>query len=153
MTATTATGTATTATDTVRAFFAAFATHDLDQILALVDEDAHWYVPGEPALVPWAGERRGHASLREFFELVFTVAEPLAFDIHGMAELGDTVLIPGRFAYRYHRSGQTLDDEFILKITVRDGLVTDYRIFEDSLRLARAYLGDTAPGALPGPAV
>ncbi|WP_370423757.1 nuclear transport factor 2 family protein [Streptomyces sp. QH1-20] len=114
-------------------------------MLALVDEDAHWYVPGDPTLVPWAGERRGHASLREFFELVFTVAEPLAFDIHGMATLGDTVLIPGRFAYRYHRSGQVLDDEFVLKITVRDGLVTSYRIFEDSLRLARAYLGEDAP--------
>lgn len=128
-------------TVTVLAFFEAFGARDVPGMLELIEEDVHWYVPGDPALVPWAGERRGHAALREWFPLVFEAAEPLVFEVWGTAERDETVLVWGRFAYRYHGSGRELDDEFVMRFTVAGGLISAYRIFEDSLRLARAYGG------------
>ena len=59
-----------------------------------------------------------------------------------MTEIGDQVLVAGRFAYRFHTSGQVLDDEFVMRFTTTaDGRIRAYRIFEDSLGLARVYLG------------
>lgn len=45
-------------------------------------------------------------------------------------------------------SGQVLESEMILRFTVTDGLITDYRVFEDSLGITRAHTGEphtTAP--------
>ncbi|GAB4586581.1 nuclear transport factor 2-like protein [Nocardia sp. IFM 10818] len=65
--------------------------------------------------------------------------------MHTHAAAG-AVYVHGRFVYRFHPSQQILDDEFIMRFTVADGLVTSYRIFEDSLILPRVYTGDPALG-------
>ncbi|MEU2392855.1 nuclear transport factor 2 family protein [Streptomyces sp. NPDC007369] len=139
-----------TATAVVRAYFDAFGVRDMDRALSHVAPDATWTVPGDPRIVPWAGVRQGHDSLREFFSLIAEAAEPLAFEVHGLAEVpaeqGTKVVVPGRFAYRFTVSRQVLDDTFVMVFTVAEGRITAYEIFEDSLGLARAYTGDPVLG-------
>jgi uncharacterized protein len=135
-----------TGVDTVNAFFEAFGARDIDRLLSLITPDATWTIPGDPALVPWVGRRTGHNEIRAFFTELFKAAEPLAFEVQSMTEVGDQVLIPGRFVYRFQPSGQVLDDEFVMRFTVTgDGRVRAYQIFEDSLTLARVYLGEGEP--------
>ncbi|MFC9999780.1 nuclear transport factor 2 family protein [Nocardia sp. NPDC127526] len=81
---------------TVNAFFAAFGARDLDALLALIAEHATWTIPGDPAIVPWAGQRDRNALADGFFRPLFEAAS--------------------------------------------------YRIFEDSLILARVYTGDPSLG-------
>lgn len=64
-------------------------------------------------------------------------------------ETDGQVLVPGRYASRFHPSGQVLESEMILRFTITDGLITGYRVFEDWLGVTRSYLG--AP-LTPGPA-
>lgn len=130
-------------TAVVNAYFEAFGARDLDRLLSFFSADASWIVPGDPKLTPWVGERTGPDDIRRFFELFFEAAEPLAFDVHSFTEVGeDQVLIVGRFAYRFDGSGLEFDDEFVQRYTIGDGKITAFRIFEDSLGLARAYRGE-----------
>jgi ketosteroid isomerase-like protein len=130
-------------TATVNAYFEAFGAREPDRLVSFFAADASWVVPGDPALTPWAGDRSGPQDIRQFFELFFEAAEPLAFEVHSFTEVGDDqVLITGRFAYRFHASGLEFDDEFVQRYTIGDGKITAFRIFEDSLGLARAYRGE-----------
>lgn len=128
---------------TVNAYFDALGTRDLDRLVSFFAPDASWIVPGDRALTPWVGHRTGPDEIREFFTLFFDAAEPLAFEVQSMTDAGDgNLLVVGRFAYRFHGSGLEFDDEFVMRYTISDGRITAFRMFEDSLGLSRAYLGE-----------
>jgi ketosteroid isomerase-like protein len=131
------------ATAIVDAYFQAFAARDIDRLVSFFSPDASWIVPGDPELTPWVGHRTGPNEIANFFTLFFDAAEPLAFEVYSQTQTGDDeVLITGRFAYRFRTSGLEFEDEFVQRYTTSDGRITSFRIFEDSLGLARAYLGD-----------
>lgn len=122
-------------TATVNAYFEAFGARDLDRILSFFTPDATWIVPGDPAVTPWVGRRTGPEDIRQFFTQFFQAAEPRAFEVFSMTQASaDQVLVTGRFAY-----------------TIDGGKITGFRIFEDSLGLARAYSGEPV-AALTGSA-
>ncbi|MFF3331855.1 nuclear transport factor 2 family protein [Streptomyces sp. NPDC002888] len=134
---------------TVEAYFKALGTRDMERILPHFAPDATWTIPGDPALTPWAGRRSGPEEIRQSLAAFFAAVEPLAFELRSLVETDGQVLVPGRYASRFHPSGQVLESEMILRFTIADGLITDYRVFEDSLGITRSYLG--APPT-PGPA-
>ncbi|MGW3666718.1 nuclear transport factor 2 family protein [Streptomyces sp. NPDC005141] len=127
---------------TVEAYFDAFGTRDMERVLSHFPPDATWTIPGDPALTPWAGSRTGPEGIRQSLTAFFAAVEPLAFELGTMVEAGGRVLAPGRYASRFHPSGQVLESEMIMRFTVWNGLITDYRVFEDSLGITRAHLGE-----------
>ncbi|MER7930633.1 nuclear transport factor 2 family protein [Streptomyces sp. NPDC096057] len=127
---------------TVEAYFEALGTRDLERILPHFARDATWTIPGDPALTPWAGRRTGPEEIRQSLTAFFAAVEPLAFELGTLVEVDGSVLAPGRYASRFHPSGQVLESEMILRFTVVDGLITDYRVFEDSLGITRTHLGE-----------
>lgn len=133
---------------TVEAYFDALGTREMERILSHFAPDATWTIPGDPALTPWAGRRSGPEEIRQSLTEFFAAVEPLAFELRTMVEADGQVLAPGRYASRFRPSGQVLESEMILRFTVTDGLITDYRVFEDSLGITRTCLGEplsTAP--------
>lgn len=130
-------------TATVNAYFEAFGARDIDRILSFFTTDTTWIVPGDKAVTPWVGRRTGPEDIGQFFTLFFQAAEPRAFEVFGMTQVSaDQVLVAGRFAYHFPGSGHDIDDEFVMRYTVDGGKITGFRIFEDSLGLARAYTGE-----------
>lgn len=132
----------------VAAYLEAFGSRDMERILSHFAPDATWTIPGDPGLTPWAGSRTGPEEIRQSLTAFFAAVEPLAFELQTMVESDGRVLVPGRYASRFHPSGQVLESEMILRFTVADGLITDYRVFEDSLGITRTHLGEplaTAP--------
>ncbi|MER7684118.1 DUF2255 family protein [Streptomyces sp. NPDC097610] len=106
---------------TVEAYFEALGARDRERILSHFAPDATWTIPGDPALTPWAGTRTGPEEIRQSLTAFFAAVEPLAFEL-----------------------------QMILRFTVADGLITDYRVFEDSLGITRTHLGEplmTTPAA------
>lgn len=126
---------------TVEAYFDALGTREMERILSHFAPDATWTIPGDPALTPWAGRRTGPEEIRQSLTAFFAAVEPLAFELQTMVEADGRVLAPGRYASRFRPSGQVLESEMILRFTVADGLITDYRVFEDSLGITRTCLG------------
>ncbi|MGI3225154.1 nuclear transport factor 2 family protein [Streptomyces sp. GTA36] len=127
---------------TVEAYFDALGTREMERILSHFAPDATWTIPGDPALTPWAGRRSGPEEIRQSLTELFAAVEPLAFELRTMVEADGQVLAPGRYASRFRPSGQVLESEMILRFTVTDGLITDYRVFEDSLGITRTCLGE-----------
>ncbi|WP_128430756.1 nuclear transport factor 2 family protein [Streptomyces cyaneus] len=107
-----------------------------------VTPHATWTIPGDPALTPWAGRRTGPEAIRQSLTAFFAAVEPLAFEVQTMVEADGRVLVPGWYASRFQPSGQVLESEMILRFTVVGGLISDYRVFEDSLGITRTYLGE-----------
>nr|WP_294867134.1 carboxymuconolactone decarboxylase family protein [uncultured Pseudogulbenkiania sp.] len=103
----------------------------------LLAEEVEWHTPGDPARVPWAGQRRGRAAVREVFALIAIQAEPLCFEPLCWFDAENEVLVRGRFAYRY-RSGREYEGSFVMRFDVADGLIRRYEIFEDSWAIAEA---------------
>ncbi|WP_431982365.1 nuclear transport factor 2 family protein [Streptomyces qinglanensis] len=131
----------------VNAYLAAFADRDVDRLLGLVAQEAVWTIPGDAQIVPWVGTHRGRETLRYgYYAPLFEAVEPLAFDVlHSHASAG-AVFVNGRFTFRFHPSEEVLEDELVVRFTTADGLITSFRIYEDSLAVARAYTGDPGLG-------
>ncbi len=127
--------------DAARAFLSALAAGDLTGLLARLHPEVEWHVPGDRALVPWVGTWHGHDEVRRFLSVVADVAEPRAFEVRALLAEGPDVVALGRFGYHYPGTGGDVDDVFALHMVVRNGLITHYRIHEDSLAIARAYSG------------
>ncbi|MFI5967852.1 nuclear transport factor 2 family protein [Streptomyces asoensis] len=127
---------------TVEAYLDAFGARDTENILSRFTPDATWTIPGDPALTPWAGSLPGPEGIRQSLTAFFEAVEPLAFALGTMVEVDGHVLAPGRYTSRFHPSEHVLDSEMIMRFAVTDGLITDYRVFEDSLGITRAYRGE-----------
>ncbi|MFK0159470.1 nuclear transport factor 2 family protein [Streptomyces sp. NPDC090499] len=131
---------------TVEAYLDALGARDMEQILSHFAADSTWTIPGDPALTPWAGSRTGPEEIRQSLTSFFTAVEPLTFELRPLVETGGRVLAPGRYVSRFHPSGQVLESEMILRFAVADGVITDYRVFEDSLGVTRTHLGEPLTG-------
>jgi len=120
---------------TVKEFLAAIGRGDKERLLALVDEDIEWIIPGEEW--PLAGTHRGHAGLADLLktasESVETSTEPREFIAQG-----DRVLVVGFARGKIKATNKTFEDDWIFAITVRDGRLTSIREYVDTQALARA---------------
>ncbi|MFJ9380910.1 nuclear transport factor 2 family protein [Streptomyces sp. NPDC101455] len=130
---------------TVNAYFEAFATHDLQRLPSFFAPDAVWVIPGDPAMTPWAGSRTGPDAIRESLAAFFEFVKPIEVERTGLTEAdGGQVLVQLRYTSRFHPAGKELSSEAIARFTVRNGRITAYRIFEDTLGITRAAHGESA---------
>lgn len=133
--------------EAAQAFLDAFASGEVEAVLDLFTADAVWQIPGDPQLVPWVGTR-DRAGIADYIELFGENAELTSFEIEKIVADDEDALIIGRFGNRF-ASGGELDDPFVIRLTVRDGLISHYVIHEDSLNLARQYVRPSDPHFLP----
>jgi ketosteroid isomerase-like protein len=131
-----------------RAFLDAFARRDIDAALALLTEDVVWHVDGAVE-VPSVGLYQGRHRIKGWIECFPDAFESRGFRISPMIETSTEAIVPGWFRYLVRPTGRTVEGDFTMHFTVRDGLIHHYRIVEDSLALAQAFEADMVfpPGA------
>ncbi|MEU2027022.1 alpha/beta fold hydrolase [Streptomyces sp. NPDC016469] len=132
--------------DVTRAYLDAFGRGDTEAALALLREDVVWHVDGAPE-VPTIGLRQGKARIREWMDGFPPAFEPRGFRVFSVADDGDSALVTGWFRYLVRATQSTVEGDFTMRFTVRDGLISHYQIFEDSLALARAFRAEQATAA------
>ncbi|MDO6406624.1 MULTISPECIES: nuclear transport factor 2 family protein [Pantoea] len=111
---------------------------DVSTIAELVSEEVDWFVAGDVAVVPWIGRKHGKAGAVEFYRQIREQISSEHFEVGEMLVLGGRVMIPGRLASRVNKTGKLIESEFVLDFTVTDGLITRFRLFEDSYAVAQA---------------
>ena len=126
-------------TETVRRLFQAFGRGDVATLMSLLSEDVVWFLAGPTGLIPHAGERRGHAGASEFFQLMGAAVEFEAFEPREFVAQGDKVVALGFERGRVRATGKTFDNPWALVFTVRDGLITEFRSYEDTDAVASAF--------------
>lgn len=117
--------------------YAAFGRGDLQGLLSLFAEDIEWISPGEG--LPLAGTYRGHAEVAGFFQKLSQLAEFSSFEPREFVAEGDRVLVVGFSSGKAKTTNRTFEGHWVMAFTVRDGKVTNFREYMDTLESARAF--------------
>jgi ketosteroid isomerase-like protein len=121
----------------VRDGFAAFGRGDMAGLLALMAEDVEWDIPGEG--LPLAGAYRGRDGVASFFQKLAAEADILDFQPREFVADGDRVLVVGWERSKVKATNRTVEVDWVMAFTVRDGKVAKYRQYTDTKLLASAY--------------
>lgn len=124
--------------EVVQNLFAAFGRADIPGVLELLADDVVWAFPG-PTVIPFAGERHGHAGATEFFTALGGAVEFERFEVRELVAQGDKVVALGFERGRARASGRTFENHWALVFTVRAGRVTHFRSYEDTAALVEAF--------------
>ncbi|MGF6226113.1 ketosteroid isomerase-like protein [Inquilinus ginsengisoli] len=109
-----------------------------EAVASLFTEDPDWDIPGAVDRVPWIGRRSGRAGVADFVRALWDGIEPIRFDISSIVSEGDRAFAAGELESRARRTGRIMRSEFIIDVTVRDGLISRHRLLEDSFAVAEA---------------
>lgn len=90
--------------------------------------------------VPWIRPRETRADMEELFGALQAafMPEDRAADLSLFVVDGDEAVIMGHITQRLRSNGRTMSFPFALRLTVQDGQITRYHIYEDSLTVADA---------------
>jgi hypothetical protein len=122
----------------VRSIFEAFGRGDVPGVLAHVSEDVTWKAPGPP-VIPYFGDRRGHAGATEFFVQLGTNVDFEHFEPGVFVAEGDKVVVLGRERGRVKGTGKTFDNEWALVFTFDGGQVKGFQCYENTAAIAEAF--------------
>ncbi len=120
----------------VKSFFAAVGAYNKKDLIALVDEDVEWIVPGEDW--PLAGTYRGHAELAAVLQKASDEIEMAYPTPPEFVAQGDRVLVVGVATGKIKATKKPFKDDWVFDITVRNGKLTRIREYIDTQALARA---------------
>jgi hypothetical protein len=127
---------------TVQAAYAAFGRGDIAGVLDTMADDIHWQpVLGTARHVPFSGERRGKASVAEFFKIVGDSEAFEQFEPREFIAQGNTVVAIGHYRAVTKATGKRFDVDFVMVFTLRDGKVSAFREFTDSAAINAAFAG------------
>lgn len=138
--------------DVVEAFYAAYATRDIERTAAFIDDDVRWTISGPVDLLAFCGVRRGKAAVLDMMRR--QVAE--VFDVYSFVT--DTMLIEGDRAATFNRLSARIGDDRVISyrlahfIRFRNGKVVENLSLIDSFDAAQQVLGHPLAGQSDEPA-
>jgi ketosteroid isomerase-like protein len=127
----------------VRQVYAAFGRGDLPALFNLLAEDVDWRMAG-PA--PYAGRRKGHAAVQEFFAKLMEAADIQHFAAAEFLAAGDTVVVLGDERIRARATGRVMTQDWAHVYKVRGDKITAVSLIEDTAGHAAIY--DSSPETL-----
>jgi ketosteroid isomerase-like protein len=111
-----------TATEIVQRAYEAFGRGDVPAILGMLADDVDWELAGSPNL-PYAGKRRSHAEVGEFFADVARADRIHVFEPREYIDAGNHVTVLGYEKSTALETGKEFESEWI------HGKVTRWRGF------------------------
>lgn len=123
---------------TVKQYFSAFTGGDIQDVLALLDEQVVWNVAGVPN-VSTVGLLQGKERVRQWMENFPQHFQPLDFVIDTFFSAGNDVLVTGRFRHTILSTGRVAGSDLVIRFVVKNNLICKYQIFEDSAILSQAF--------------
>ncbi|SER13314.1 nuclear transport factor 2 family protein [Actinokineospora terrae] len=116
---------------TIGEFFARFGAGDRPGMLELFAEGAELAVAGADT-VPWTGVRTEAAAIDEFLRIALEDVSTEVFTVDKIIVDGRDGVVLGSLAHRITATDRVFASAFALHVQVVDGLITSYRMFEDS---------------------
>ena len=109
-----------------------------EEIAAMFAEAVDFDIAGDTATVPWIGPRTGRAGVAQYFADMRAMT--VVRDVSIFTIVGDdqTAAVLGRFVTEVVANGRLMESDFALVLNVADGLITRYRVLEDSFAVAEA---------------
>jgi ketosteroid isomerase-like protein len=123
----------------VQDLYTAFGRGDMPTILGLLAEDVDWHFVGKPADVPFAGCRKGHQEMIEFFTIVAQNCEVYEFGPHEVLSFADHVISIGHERVGVKSTGRTFETDWVHLFTIQDGKIARLQEFYDTATMAVAF--------------
>lgn len=123
--------------DVTQEFFSRFGSGDLPGVAALFAEPIDFHVDGSPT-VPWM--RKMPTTRDDIIDFYSTMAEHTSIERYSVDKIvveGDDSVSLATFTLI--ANGHTIDSAYALHLTVHDGQITHFRMYEDSLAFAKAF--------------
>ncbi|GAB2589359.1 nuclear transport factor 2 family protein [Streptomyces capparidis] len=127
----------------VEEFLVRLGEGDAEHTAELFADEVDCMVAGSPE-VPWLRPRRTRADMADLFATMAAHFVPEKRSVTPMAFLvdGENAVLTGHAEQTLRASGRVLSFPFALLLSVRDGRITRYHVFEDSLAVAEAVRDD-----------
>ncbi|CAM5516695.1 nuclear transport factor 2 family protein [Streptomyces abikoensis] len=124
----------------VQLFLARFGEGDPERVADLFAETVDWLIVGDPAAVPWVRARSTRADVAAHFrELGENVTQSAGSPaVEAVLADGRDAVVTGVIDATVRGTGLPFRTPFALRLTVEDGLLTRFHLYEDSLTVARA---------------
>jgi ketosteroid isomerase-like protein len=117
--------------------YADFSRGDIASLLTSLDENIQWTTPGDGSVFT-AGTRQGKAAVAEFFQTVNQVWEFESFEPREFVAQGDTVVAISHYDVRGKQTGRRASSDWVMVWKFRDGKVTHFQEYTDTLVLWHA---------------
>ncbi|MDM8173372.1 MULTISPECIES: nuclear transport factor 2 family protein [Olivibacter] len=127
--------------DVVYNYMEALANRDLTKIMRLFAESVDWYIPGNFSRASWLGKRSAKSEIRMFFEDLWSNTKPLTASIQYLFVDDEVAIVVGEFSTKMLPTDQVVDSLFSILIRVQEGLISQYRLLEDSYAVSEALGG------------
>ncbi|MFB4285435.1 MULTISPECIES: nuclear transport factor 2 family protein [unclassified Nonomuraea] len=135
-----------TTRETVQELLRRMGEGDFDRIAELFAERSdwrfNWPAEGHPS-VPWIRPRSTRHDVAEHFRMLdaYHVGELNGTSVTRILADGDDAVVLGDIVQTVKATGAAYTSPFALHLTVENGRITRYHIYEDSLTVARALSG------------
>jgi ketosteroid isomerase-like protein len=125
----------------VQQLYAAFGKGDVPALMNSMSTDIAWHSGGRASDYPGFGSRKGHAQVREFFDIVAENNEFSHFTPREFYATDDKVFVLGDYALTLRKTGKAMATDWVHIFTIRDEKVTGFREFLDTALAAECYRG------------
>ena len=112
-------------------FFARLTANDLAGALALVADDATWWIPGKPGAMPVAGVHTKPRITRVIQTMVEQLKTGLRMTVKSAIAEGDRVALEVESLGEL-RNGRVYNQEYHVLMTIRDGKISAVREYLDT---------------------
>ncbi|NOL42498.1 SnoaL-like domain-containing protein [Kribbella sandramycini] len=110
---------------------------ETDAAAALFADDVDFFIP-RAAELPWVPDVDSAAGMATYFGLLRTHLDGKRFDVERIvADATDAVVI-GQLVSTVRATGRDIESRFAIHVGTRDGRITRYHFYEDSLAVAQA---------------
>ncbi len=110
---------------------------NLTSAFALIDENATWH--SDEIGAPWSGVHHGITQIKEHFKNISGTTTDFERTINEIFEYKNMVFEIGALSCVLNKTGQPFETDYICQYIIRNEKIISYRIFEDSLKLYKAY--------------
>ena len=118
-----------------------FRSGDTKALFDLLSDDIEWQLP-EIENVPFAGKRRGHEQMGQFFSALVDAQEVQHFEPREFIAQGDKVVALGHYAWRVKYTGREFGGDFAHVFTVSNDKVIRFHEYMDTAAAAAAHRKD-----------
>lgn len=123
-----------------RRMFALYVLGDTAGLAGLFSPDVVGVLPGDPAILPWAGTFHGLAGVEQFHRAVKDAVDVLDYTVLEYKALGDTVVAHAFEHVRVKATGKVFENRHLGVVTVRDGRIVRYEEYSDTAAMHAAFL-------------
>lgn len=112
---------------------------DLDGVLAMMSDDAKWWVAGKPAEFPIAGMKTKQEMARILAPMGAQLKSPAIVTVFGMIAEGDKVAVEAE-SNAVAANGRVYNNQYHFLVEIRDGKITLFKEYNDTLHVKTVFM-------------